>query len=55
MLSDELKSIRAALGELVYKLDEEGAELLRQCRSNLEVAEGQALALENNLSPVEAV
>lgn len=55
MLSEELKSIRAALGELTSKVDAESAELLRQCRRNLEAAEDQAAAMEQNFCPKEAV
>lgn len=51
MLSEELKSIRGALGELMSKVDAESAALLRQCRKNLEAAEEQARTMENNLSP----
>lgn len=51
MLSEELKSIRVALGELMSKVDEDSAELLRQCRRNLEAAEDQATTMEQSLSP----
>lgn len=50
MLSDELRSIRAVLGELMGKVDAESSDLLHQCRRNLEAAEEQAKALEENLS-----
>lgn len=54
MLSEELKSIRAALGELMGKVDEESAELVRQCRRNLEAAAEQAVTMEQNFCPQEA-
>lgn len=47
MLSEELKSIRLALGELLGKVDVDSAEVLRQCRRNLEAAEDLAANLEN--------
>lgn len=53
MLSEELKSIRAALGELLEKLDENSADLLRQCRKNLEAAEETAANMEQNFCPQE--
>lgn len=49
MLSEELKSIRAVLGELLNKVDQENAKVLRQCRRNLEAVEEQADNLEKNL------
>lgn len=49
MLSEELKSIRVALGELLGKVGQEDAEMLRQCRRNLEAAEEQADNIEKNL------
>lgn len=39
MLSEELKSIRTALGELLGNVDQDSAEVIRQCRRNLEAAE----------------
>ena len=51
MLSAELKSIRAALGELLGKVDVESAELLRLCRRNLEAAADEAENMENNFYP----
>lgn len=54
MLSDELRGIRSALGELMDKVDENSAELLRQCRRNLEAAAEQASNMENNFIPKEA-
>lgn len=49
MLSEELKSIRAALGGLLDKVDQNNAEVIRQCRRNLEAAEEQADNIEKNL------
>ncbi len=46
MLSEELKSIRAALGELLGKVDQDNAEVIRNCRRNLEAATEQAEHLE---------
>lgn len=53
-MSEELKSIRAALGELMSKVDEDSVEVLRQCRMNLEAAEEQAATMEQNFCPKEA-
>lgn len=55
MLSEELKSIRAALGGLLSKVDQENAEVIRQCRRNLEAAEDQAATMERNFCPKEVV
>lgn len=49
MLSEELKSIRAALGELLGRVDQDNAEVIRNCRRNLEAAEEQADNIEKNL------
>lgn len=54
MLSEELKSIRVALGELMSKVDDDCADLLRQCRRNLEAAEDQARHMEETFIPKEA-
>lgn len=54
MLSEELKSIRTALGELMSKVDNESADLLRQCRGNLEDAAEQAQRMEEAFCPKEA-
>lgn len=53
MLSEELKSIHAALGILLGKLDVDNADLLRQCRKNLEAAEDMAANMERNFCPQE--
>ena len=53
MLKHEIMSVHAALGCVMGKLDPDGAELVRQCRRNLDAAE-QADALESNL-PVVSV
>lgn len=44
MLKHEIMSVHAALGCVMGKLDPDGAELVRQCRRNLDAAE-QADAL----------
>lgn len=49
MLSGELKNIRETIGTILGKVDPENAELLRQCRRNLEVVEEQAANLEKGL------
>lgn len=54
MLSEELKSIRIALGGLLGKVDADSADVLRQCRRNLEAAEDQAANMERNFCPKEA-
>lgn len=51
MLSDELRSIKEALGGLLGKVDPETAEILRVCRRNLEAAADDAENLENNFIP----
>lgn len=51
MLSEELRSIHIALGEVLGKLDPDGADLVRQCRRNLNAAAEQAVELENRLVP----
>ena len=43
MLSEELWSIHIALGEVLGKLDPDGADLVRQCRRNLNAAAEQAV------------
>lgn len=55
MLSDELKGIRTALGELMGKVDDESAELLRVVRRNLEAAADEAENMENNFYPITEV
>lgn len=49
MLSGELKNIRETIGTILGKVDPENAELLRQCRRNLEAVEEQAENLEKSL------
>lgn len=51
MLKDELKSIHAALGGVLGRLDPDGADLIRQCRRNLDAAAEQAAELESRLVP----
>lgn len=51
MLSEELWSIHIALGEVLGKLDPDGADLVRQCRRNLNAAAEQVVELENRLVP----
>ena len=51
MLSEELWSIHIALGEVLGKLDPDGADLVRQCRRNLNAAAEQAVDLEKRLVP----
>lgn len=48
MLSEELKSIRDALGKLLGKVEPESAEVLRLCRRNLEAASDDARNMEDN-------
>ena len=54
MLSDELKSVGAALGRLLGKVDAESAEVLKRCRENLKAATDQAENMEGNFYPCEA-
>lgn len=49
MLHEELQSIRSALGNVLGRLDPDGAALVRQCRRNLDAAADQARELENRL------
>lgn len=51
MLKQEIMSVHAALGGVLGKLDPDGAELVRQCRRNLDAAE-QAGELEERLVPL---
>lgn len=51
MLSDELKSINAALGRLLENVDTETAYTLGLCRRNLEEAADQARNMESNFYP----
>lgn len=55
MLSEELKSIHAALGRLLGKLDPENADFLRRARRNLDEAAEQAEYMENRIYPEEAM
>lgn len=48
MLSEELKSIRVALGKLLGKVDPSAAEVIRICRRNLEAASDDAKNMEEN-------
>lgn len=52
MLKQEIMSVHAALGGVLGKLDPDGADLVRQCRRNLDAAAEQADALESNLGIV---
>lgn len=52
MLSEELRSIHAALGGVLGKLDPDLAALVRQCRRNLDAAAEQAGELEARLVPM---
>lgn len=52
MLKQEIMSVHAALGGVLGKLDPDGADLVRQCRRNLDAAAEQAEALESNLDVV---
>ena len=54
MLSDELKSIRAVLGELLGKVDTDSADIVRQARSNLDAAAELAREIEQRMTPQEA-
>lgn len=54
MLKQEIMSVHAALGGVLGKLDQDGAEFVLQCRRNLVAAAEQADALESNL-PVVSV
>lgn len=55
MLSSELKSIHAALGCVLARVDVESAELVRLCRRNLASSAEMAETLEKNLvAPPEA-
>ena len=45
MLHEELQSIRSALGGVLGRLDPDGADLVRQCRRNLDAAADQAKEL----------
>lgn len=49
MVSAKLKSINAALGGLLGKVDPDSAETLRMCRRNLDNATDLSEALENGL------
>lgn len=51
MLSEELRSIHRALGNVLGRLDPDGADLIRQCRRNLDAAAEQAAELESRLVP----
>lgn len=51
MLSEELRSIHIALGNILGRLDPDGADLIRQCRRNLDAAAEQAAELESRLVP----
>ena len=51
MLSEELRSIHIALGDVLGKLDPDNADLVRQCRRNLDAAAAQAVELEQRLVP----
>lgn len=53
MLSEELKSIRETLTDILGKVDPENAGRLRQCRRNLEAVEEQAANLEKHLVLVD--
>lgn len=52
MLKQEIMSVHAALGGVLGKLDPDGAELVRQCRRNLDAAAEQAGELEARLVPL---
>lgn len=49
MLHEELQSIREALGSILGKVSPDDADLIRQCRRNLDAAADQAEALESRL------
>lgn len=51
MLSEELRSIHIALGNVLGRLDPDGADLVRLCRRNLDAAAEQAAELEKRLVP----
>lgn len=52
MLKQEIMSVHAALGGVLGKLNPEEAELVRQCRRNLDAAAEQAGELEARLVPL---
>lgn len=52
MLKQKIMSVHAALGGVLGKLDPDGAELVRQCRRNLNAAAEQAGELEARLVPL---
>lgn len=55
MLSDELRSIRCALGKLIGKVSEEDASLVRIVRKNLEALEKDAEEMEKHFIPIETI
>lgn len=55
MLSEELMSIHVALGGMLGRLNPEEAEIVRQCRRNLDATAEQAGELETRLVPLPAV
>lgn len=52
MLKQEIMSVHAALGGVLGRLDPDGADLVRQCRRNLDAAAEQAGELEARLVPL---
>lgn len=49
MLSDDIRSVYRALGQVLPRVDVDSAAMIRACRSNLDAAVATATQLENSL------